>query len=149
MSPAAPGMTHAWQHGVTARDPIAPIVSNLDAGLIASSDKLVRDIVASIHKPVLWAPGLGRMLEEGVERFVFVGPGKSLANLARKEARHPASRAKWEGKEILSVATQDDIDEVSLACQDLVESLAPHEGDQAATESAPAPAPAPALHATL
>jgi len=120
MYPAAPGMTHAWKHGVRAQDPRAPIVSNLDAGLITSKEKLMTDIVASIHKPVLWAPGMTRMLDADVERFVFIGPGRALANLAKKESRHPASAPRWKGKEILSVTTEDDLRTVREACSDLV-----------------------------
>merc|ERR1712093_299155 len=83
-------------------------------------EKLMTDIVASIHKPVLWAPGMTRMLDADVERFVFIGPGRALANLAKKESRHPASAPRWKGKEILSVTTEDDLCTVSEACSDLV-----------------------------
>lgn len=108
MSPAAIGMRHAWEHGVTARAPRAPIVSNLDAGLITTPEQLKSDIVASIHKPVLWQPALDVMRDAGVERYVFIGPGKALANLARKEAR-TGTWKNWKELEVASVATLDDL----------------------------------------
>lgn len=108
MSPAAIGMRHAWEHGVTARAPRAPIVSNLDAGLITTPEQLKSDIVASIHKPVLWQPALDVMRDAGVERYVFIGPGKALANLARKEAR-TGSWKHLKELEVASVATLDDL----------------------------------------
>lgn len=93
---------------MTARAPRAPIVSNLDAGLITTPEQLKSDIVASIHKPVLWQPALDVMRNAGVERYVFIGPGKALANLARKEAR-TGTWKDWEELEIASVATLDDL----------------------------------------
>lgn len=119
MAPAAIGMRHAWDHGVNAKVPRKPIVSNLDAGLITDPERLKCDIVASIHKPVLWQPALDVMKDEGkVERFIFVGPGKALANLAKKEAR-TGTWKDWKGLEIASVATLKDLQEVKEMCTDL------------------------------
>lgn len=118
MAPAAVGMTHAWNNGINAKAPRAPIVSNLDAGLIVTPERLKRDIVASIHKPVLWSSALDVMREQGVTRYVFVGPGKALANLARKE--HKTGRwTGWDELEIGTVATEGCMQEAAELCQDL------------------------------
>lgn len=122
MAPAAEGMTHAWNHGVTAKSPRAPIVSNLDAGLILTPERMKRDIVASIHKPVLWSSALDVMRDQGVSRFIFVGPGKALANLARKEQKSGKWRD-WKELEIGTVATEECMRNTSELCRDLVEDL--------------------------
>ena len=102
---------------MTARAPRAPIVSNLDAGLITTPEQLKSDIVASIHKPVLWQPALDVMRDAGVERYVFVGPGKALANLARKEAR-TGTWKDWKELEVASVATLDDLKDLRESHED-------------------------------
>lgn len=125
MAPAAEGMKHAWNHGVSAKAPRAPIVSNLDAGLVSDPEILKRDIVASIHAPVLWSSALDKMkTQEGVERFIFVGPGKALANLARKEIKSGNWKEDGERLEIGTVATQECMDLTSELCRDLMEDVA-------------------------
>lgn len=128
MAPAAVGMTHAWNNGVKAKAPRAPIVSNLDAGLILNPERLKRDIVASIHKPVLWSSALNVMRDQGVRRFIFVGPGKALANLARKE-RKSGIWKDWNGQDgeevqFGTVATEECMRDTSEMCRDLVEGYA-------------------------
>ena len=123
MALAATGMRHAWEHGVTAKAPRKPIVSNLNAGLITDAETLKNDIVASVHKPVLWAPGLEVMREKGVERYVYIGPGKALANLAKKEY-NTGNWKGWKEVEVASVATSKDFEETSELCQDLLQSSA-------------------------
>jgi malonyl CoA-acyl carrier protein transacylase len=124
MAPAAAGMTHAWNHGVSAKAPRAPIVSNLDAGLILNPERLKRDIVASIHKPVLWSSALNVMKDQGVTRFVFVGPGKALANLARKELKSGKWKEWKDDVQFGTVATEECMRNTSELCGDLVEDVA-------------------------
>jgi acyl transferase domain-containing protein len=131
MAPAAAGMTHAWKHGVSAQAPRAPIVSNLDAGLITTPDRLIRDIVASISAPVQWSSALELMRNKGVKRFIFVGPGKALANLARKEVKTGNWRQEEGGLQIGTVATEKCMLETSRMCEDLVHQL---EGQQDVTK---------------
>ena len=119
MAPAAAGMTYAWDRGVKAKAPSKPIVSNLDAGLITDPEQLKKDIVASIYKPVLWAPALDVMRKHGVSRFVFIGPGKALANMAKKECNSGRWQALRDQLQIASVATLKDLQDVSELCRDL------------------------------
>jgi malonyl CoA-acyl carrier protein transacylase len=121
MAPAAHGMAFAWEHGVSAKAPSAPIVSNLTASLITTPERLKGDIVASIHKPVLWASALDVMKNEGgVTRFVYIGPGRALANLANKELKNGRWKDSKEDIEIIPVATMKDFEECAEECQDLI-----------------------------
>lgn len=122
MAPAAAGMTHAWNHGVKAKAPRAPIVSNLDAGLILNPERLKKDIVASIHKPVLWSSAMNVMRDQGVSRFIFIGPGKALANLARKEQKNGIWKD-WKDVKFGTVATEECMKKASELCRDLVEDV--------------------------
>lgn len=120
MAPAAHGMAYAWDHGVSAKAPSAPIVSNLTASLITSPERLKFDIVASVHKPVLWASALDVMKEQGVTRFVYIGPGRALANLANKELKNGRWKDSREDIEIIPVATIKDFEECAEECENLI-----------------------------
>lgn len=118
MAPASSGMTYAWNNGVQAKAPRQPIVSNLDGGLITDSNRLKKDIVASIHKPVLWAPAMDIMRSAGVSRFVYIGPGKALANLAKKECKTGNWQEYEDQLQIASVATMKDLSDVKELCSE-------------------------------
>ncbi|HVF90850.1 MAG TPA: ACP S-malonyltransferase [Blastocatellia bacterium] len=68
-------------------DLTVPLVTNVDAAVIATGaqarDALCRQVVA----PVRWSESVGRLLEEGVTRFVELGPGKVLSGLVRQMDR--------------------------------------------------------------
>lgn len=118
MALAAIGMRHAWEYGVKAKAPRRPIVSNLNAGLITDAETLKNDIVASVHKPVLWSQALEVMRDRGVVRYVYVGPGKALANLAKKESKNGNWKG-WKELEIASVASPKDFEDTAEVCEDL------------------------------
>ncbi len=68
------------------RDLNIPIIGNADAAEIrtgaSARDALIRQVCA----PVRWVESIRRLSEEGVERFVEVGPGKVLCGLVKKIA---------------------------------------------------------------
>lgn len=104
MEPAARGMRVALD-SLRIRSPAAPILSGLDATEITSPSSLVENLVSQISLPVRWSHCIDSLPSYGVERLVFLGPGKALANLARRDA-------KAKGLEIVSVAMGDDLEMV-------------------------------------
>ena len=67
-------------------DASIPVVTNVDAELTTNSadfrEKMPRQIYSSVH----WTQTIQKMVEEGVEIFVEIGPGKVLAGLNKKIA---------------------------------------------------------------
>ena len=67
-------------------DASIPVVTNVDAELTTNSadfrEKMPRQIYSSVH----WTQTIQKMVEEGVEIFVEIGPGKVLAGLNKKNA---------------------------------------------------------------
>ncbi len=65
-------------------DPATAIIANVTAEHVKTGnmakDLLVKQVVSS----VLWEDSINRMLKEGIELFVEVGPGKVLSGLVRK-----------------------------------------------------------------
>lgn len=67
-------------------DASIPVITNVDAEATTSSDdfrvKMPRQIYSSVH----WTQTIQKMVSEGVEIFVEIGPGKVLAGLNKKIA---------------------------------------------------------------
>ena len=67
-------------------DASIPVITNVDAEATTSSDdfrvKMPRQIYSSVH----WTQTIQKMVSDGVEIFVEIGPGKVLAGLNKKIA---------------------------------------------------------------
>jgi [acyl-carrier-protein] S-malonyltransferase len=68
-------------------DPKAPLVNNADAEIVRSSAEVRDGLKSQVTAPVRWAQSMQRLLDEGVELFVEVGPGKVLSGLMRQTSR--------------------------------------------------------------
>ena len=67
------------------RDPVVPVVTNVDARPATSGDAARDALVRQIDAPVRWVESVLWMAEEaGVERFVEVGPGSVLCGLIKR-----------------------------------------------------------------
>ena len=78
-----------------------PLVTNVDADTIASGDEAREALVRQVTMPVRWEESVRLLIDEGVNTFVEVGPGRVLSGLLRQIER--------------SVATLNVEDEKSLA----------------------------------
>lgn len=78
----------------TFHDLAVPIVNNVDAAVVNrgqdSRDALIRQISA----PVRWTEIVTRLLTEGVETFIEVGPGKVLCGLVKAIAKDAGKEVK-------------------------------------------------------
>ncbi|NLK71775.1 MAG: ACP S-malonyltransferase [Clostridiales bacterium] len=63
-----------------------PVFSNVTAGYYAD-DEIKDLLVKQVSSSVLWEDIILRMLEEGTETFIEIGPGKSLSGFVNKTAR--------------------------------------------------------------
>ncbi|SHO51865.1 ACP S-malonyltransferase [Anaerocolumna xylanovorans] len=69
---------------VTVNDPVIPYVTNINAGIIRNS-ATIKDILSrQVYSPVRWEESVRTLLDEGVDLFVEIGPGKTLAGFIRK-----------------------------------------------------------------
>lgn len=84
---------------------------------ITSTDSLITNLVKQIQLPVRWSQCISNLGANDVSRLVFLGPGKALANLARKDLSNGSSgtsstsngNSNGNGAEVVSVATEDDM----------------------------------------
>jgi [acyl-carrier-protein] S-malonyltransferase len=63
-----------------------PVISNVTAGPIASADDIRIELVSQVTAPVRWVASVRRMVAEGVETFVEIGPGSVLTGLIKRIA---------------------------------------------------------------
>lgn len=72
--------------GVAVASPRMPVVRNVDAEPMTEAAAIVPSLVRQVCAPVLWDPCVRRLIKEGAEVLVEVGPGKVLSGLAKRIA---------------------------------------------------------------
>jgi [acyl-carrier-protein] S-malonyltransferase len=69
---------------LTVREPLMPIVANVDAEPKRTSAAAIEALIAQVSSPVRWEDVMRRLASEGVTTYVEVGPGTVLTGLVRK-----------------------------------------------------------------
>ena len=64
-----------------------PLVTNVDAALIGSGAQAADALVRQVSSPVRWLQSMELLINEGVDTFIEVGPGKILTGLMRQISR--------------------------------------------------------------
>lgn len=82
MKPAAEGLKKAIEQ-VSIHDPKYPVIMNVNAKPL-DLNQLPELMVQQVYSPVLYEDTLRRMIQEGVEWFIEVGPGKVLSGFLRR-----------------------------------------------------------------
>ncbi len=76
---------------ISFQDLRVPLVTNVDAAAIETGEEARDALVRQVSAPVRWRESIEFLVQEGVERFVEVGPGKVLSGLVRRINRDAAS----------------------------------------------------------
>jgi [acyl-carrier-protein] S-malonyltransferase len=88
----------------TAVQPLAfPVVANVDGQPNQDGSRVADLLTRQIDGPVQWVASIERIAAEGVDRALEIGPGKVLANLAKRIDKRIR---------VLGVATAEDIEAV-------------------------------------
>jgi len=61
-----------------------PVVTNVEAEVNTSKERVKALLVAQVSSPVRWEESMQRMIEEGIERVLEIGPGKVLSGLMKR-----------------------------------------------------------------
>lgn len=64
-----------------------PLVTNVDADTVTSGDEAREALIRQVSMPVRWEESVRLLIDEGVNTFVEVGPGKVLSGLLRQIER--------------------------------------------------------------
>ena len=83
MAPAAEELARALED-VTFRDPRVPVVANVDAEPAAQAGPIPGKLLAQLTSAVRWQQSMEFLLQQGIETFYEIGPGRVLAGLMRR-----------------------------------------------------------------
>ena len=92
MKPAAKKLARALE-SVTVQDLKIPVLSNVEADFYPSKNQVKRLLTEQVDHPVRWIEEMEKMVREGVDKCVEIGPGKVLNGLVRKISRETAMQS--------------------------------------------------------
>ena len=85
---------------VDIKDAQKKFISNVDAKLLSSKDEIKPKLVNQVSNSVLWQQSVECMINEGVDTFIEIGPGKSLSGFVKRIG-------KAMGKEVKALSVND------------------------------------------
>jgi [acyl-carrier-protein] S-malonyltransferase len=100
MAPARDELRKAID-AATFRSPDVPVVANIDARPHDDPDEWTKLLSAQLVSPVRWRQSVQRLADDGVTRFIELGPGNVLTGTVKRIA--PSAKG-------ISVSTPDDLD---------------------------------------
>lgn len=86
MEPAEEGLRERLE-SLTFADPRFPVVSNVSAEAVRDGEAARELLIRQLTSPVRWTASIGAMVDDGVQRFLELGPGSVLCGLSRRNAR--------------------------------------------------------------
>ena len=89
MAPAAEKLAEALS-AVEFRRPRCPVIANVDAQEHCCAEMIRERLVAQVTSPVRWEASMRKLLDNGVESFYEIGPGRVLGGLMRRIHRRAA-----------------------------------------------------------
>lgn len=75
---------------ITLFDPHIPYVANVTAEYVTDPGAVKDLLEKQVYSSVKWQQSVERMLADGVDRFVEIGPGKTLSGFVKKISREAA-----------------------------------------------------------
>ena len=96
--------------GVAFSAPSVPLVNNVDATVVRSAAACRDGLVRQVSGTVRWQESVERLVREGVDTFVEVGPGTVLAGLVKKIDK---------GVRVLSVEDSASLEATAAALQEM------------------------------
>lgn len=69
---------------VEVHTPVIPYVANVDAAYVRDAEKVKPLLVKQVSSSVRWQQSIESMLKDGVDTFIEIGPGRTLAGFMKK-----------------------------------------------------------------
>ena len=78
----------AYLENVTVNDPVIPYAANVTAEYVTSAADVKPLLTKQVSSSVRWQQTIEMMIADGVDRFVEIGPGKTLSGFVKKINRN-------------------------------------------------------------
>jgi [acyl-carrier-protein] S-malonyltransferase len=69
---------------ISVKDLKVPVVTNVEAEINTSKDRVKQLLVDQVTSPVRWEESMRKMFKEGIEKVLEIGPGKVLTDLVKR-----------------------------------------------------------------
>lgn len=89
---------------VDMKEPSVDVVSNVDANIHKDPDEIKSILVKQVYSSVLWEDSISKLIDEGFDRFIEIGPGKTLRAFIKKIASKKKADV-----EIINIDTAADV----------------------------------------
>lgn len=89
---------------VDMKEPSVDVVSNVDANIHKDPDEIKAILVKQVYSSVLWEDSISKLIDEGFDRFIEIGPGKTLRAFIKKIASKKKADV-----EIINIDTAADV----------------------------------------
>ena len=73
---------------IPVHEPNIPYVANVNAKYVRSAENIKELLKKQVSSSVLWQQSIEAMIADGVDRFIEIGPGKTLAGFIKKIDRN-------------------------------------------------------------
>ena len=83
MKPAGERLEKALEE-ISVTDLKIPVVTNVEAEVNTSKDRVKGLLVTQVSNPVRWEESMRKMIEKGIEQVLEIGPGKILSGLMKR-----------------------------------------------------------------
>lgn len=82
-------------------NPQIPYINNVAAEVVTDNTSISDTLKRQVYSPVRWQQTMEKMLEDGVENFYEIGPGKTLAGFMKRIDR---------SKKVITINTVEDLE---------------------------------------
>ena len=93
-------------------DAVIPVITNTDGKITTDKDELRNKMAEQIYSSVFWKQSVALMVEQGIDTFIEIGPGKVLSGMVKKISRSAT---------VYNVQDIDSLNKVVTAINDLVQ----------------------------
>ncbi len=83
LTPAGERLAEALEQ-VRLQDAQVPVIANVSADYVQDAATIRTLLIEQVSRPVRWEESMRRMIADGVEVFIEVGPSKTLSSFAKK-----------------------------------------------------------------
>jgi len=105
MKPAADGLAEML-NATPIQSPRIPVVANVNCEYHRDAETIRRWLTDQLTQPVRWQASIERLIAEGVERFIEIGPGRVLSGMLKKIARRTP---------VLNISTAESLTQLASA----------------------------------